>query len=71
MAAPVPLAFAVEGMTCDGCVASVRRVLARVPGVTVVDVAVGSARVTLDPAQAAEGDVARAIEKAGFAVRPA
>jgi copper chaperone CopZ len=59
--------IAIEGMTCDGCVRSVRSVLSRVPGAAVDDVALGCARVTL--AAASEGDVVRAIEKAGYRVR--
>ncbi len=56
----------IEGMSCDGCVRSVQKTLGRVAGLTVGQVAVGSAHVTLDTA--GEQDVRRAIEKAGFSV---
>ena len=39
------VSFAVEGMTCGGCVASVKRVLEALPGVANVNV-------TLDPGEA-------------------
>jgi Cu+-exporting ATPase len=58
------VSIAIGGMTCGGCVASVNRVLSRLPGVTVLGVEVGSARVALDGVP--EQDVLRAIEKAGF-----
>jgi copper chaperone CopZ len=54
--------IAIEGMTCGGCVTSLKKVLAR-EGLDDVTVEVGVARL------AREGDVPRvkaAIEKAGF-----
>jgi copper chaperone len=65
------LSIEIDGMSCDGCVASVTKVLARVPGVQIDRVAVGAARVTLDDAKATPPDVVRAIEKAGFTARVA
>jgi copper chaperone CopZ len=56
----------IGGMSCDGCVRSVRTALARLPGVQVIDVAVGSAKLTLDDALSTESDVARALDRAGF-----
>lgn len=64
----------IEGMTCGGCVASVQRVLDRVPGVTAREVSIGSARVTFDEARASEDALRTAIDDAGFdtmAVTPA
>jgi copper chaperone CopZ len=63
------LAIEIEGMSCDGCVASVTRVLSRLAGVRVDRVTVGSARVTLDDT-ATTADLVRAIEKAGFKAKP-
>ncbi len=60
------LSIAIAGMSCDGCVASVTRVLSRVPGVRVVKVAVGSADVAAEE-RVADAELTRAIEKAGFA----
>lgn len=61
----------IDGMTCGGCVASVRRVLARAPGVASVqvDLATHAATVSLDPAVATESALRAAVEGAGFTVR--
>jgi copper chaperone CopZ len=59
------LSIAIGGMSCDGCVAGVTRVLSRMAGVRVVKVAVGSAEVAAEE-RVADGDLTRAIEKAGF-----
>jgi copper chaperone CopZ len=56
----------IGGMSCDGCVRSVRNALSRLPGVTLVDVAIGSAKLTLDNAVSSEDDIARALHRAGF-----
>jgi copper chaperone CopZ len=61
------LSIEIDGMSCEGCVASVKSVLARVPGLRVQTVAVGKATVSLEGAS--EADVRRAIEKAGFKPR--
>ena len=60
----------IEGMTCQGCVKSVTRTLAGVPGVGKVDVSLpeARARVTYDPARAGVADLKRAVEGAGFDV---
>jgi copper chaperone CopZ len=58
------LSIEIDGMSCEGCVASVKSVLARIPGLRVQTVAVGKAVVSLEGAT--EADVLRAIEKAGF-----
>ena len=58
----------VSGMTCDGCVRAVKRVLARVPGVTevAVDLDTGRAQVT---GEAAPERLIEAVEKAGYEAR--
>lgn len=58
----------VTGMTCDGCVRAVKRVLARVPGVTevAVDLDTGRAQVT---GEAAPERLIEAVEKAGYEAR--
>lgn len=60
--------LSVDGMTCGGCVASVKRVLLQVPGVTQADVALapGLAAVTFDDRQADVPALVAAIERAGF-----
>lgn len=63
--------LSIDGMTCGGCVASVRRVLERAPGVASVqvDLATHSATVSLDPAVATEAALRSAVDGAGFTVR--
>jgi copper chaperone len=58
----------VEGMTCAGCVNSVTRVLAALPGVAQADVSLTKARakVTFDPAQTGVEAMKQAIARAGY-----
>jgi copper chaperone CopZ len=62
------LAIEVEGMSCGGCVSSVTRVLSRLPGVRVLGVEVGSAKVAVEESTG-ERELTGAIEKAGFTAR--
>ena len=61
----------VEGMTCGGCVASVKRALQQIEGVANVDVSLdqAQARVEYDPARVNEAQLRTAIEDAGFDAR--
>lgn len=58
----------VGGMTCGGCVASVRRVLDAQPGVAAADVSLekAEARVRFDPARVDPAALRKAIDAAGF-----
>ncbi len=58
----------VSGMTCGGCVASVRRVLSAEPGVAEAEVSLqpGEARVRYDPAATTPRALRAAIEAAGY-----
>ena len=60
----------IRGMTCQGCVASVTRVLKAVPGVTDVAVTLqpGTARIAYDATRTTESALKAAIEDAGYAV---
>ena len=60
----------VQGMSCQGCVGSVTRVLKATPGVEAVHVQLspGRAEVSYDPARAGVADLKRAIEDAGYDV---
>lgn len=60
----------VQGMTCQGCVASVTRVLKAVPGVSeaVVTLQPGAAQVTFDPEKTGAAALRSAIEDAGYDV---
>ncbi len=60
----------IAGMSCEGCVNSVRNALARVPGVQVDQVKLGTATVRYDPAMTDPERVHAAIEKAGFKPHP-
>lgn len=60
------LALNISGMSCAGCVTSVRNALSRLPGVQVEQVEIGSARVAYNPSLASPESVRRAIVKAGF-----
>ncbi|WP_367138125.1 heavy-metal-associated domain-containing protein [Saccharothrix sp. HUAS TT1] len=61
--------FTVTGMTCGHCVASVTEEVARIDGVTAVDVDLptGAVKVTSE-APVAEADVRTAVEEAGYAL---
>ena len=58
--------YLIDGMTCDGCVASLRIALGRVDGIAVEDIAVG--RATVRHEQGKEAQVVEAVEDAGFEV---
>jgi copper chaperone len=61
----------VSGMSCDGCVSSVTRVLKSVAGVGSAEVSLGrgEARVSYDPARASLAQLRKAIEDAGYQIR--
>jgi len=60
----------VGGMTCQGCVRSVTRVLEGVPGVAKVEVSLekGEAALQYDPDRAGVPQFRQAVEEAGFDV---
>ncbi|HUX30061.1 MAG TPA: heavy-metal-associated domain-containing protein [Thiobacillus sp.] len=62
--------LSVTGMTCGGCVNSVQKVLAALPGVQSVEVSLapGQARVVVEPARIDRATLAQAIIDAGFGV---
>ncbi|MFN8990193.1 MAG: heavy-metal-associated domain-containing protein [Betaproteobacteria bacterium] len=64
------VAIAVSGMTCGGCVASVRRVLSAVPGVAEAQVSLDppEARVRFDPAATTAQALRAAMDAAGYSV---
>jgi copper chaperone len=65
--------FAVDGMTCNGCVKSVTNAISQAPGVAGVDVSLGDKRatVTYDPAACSPAQIVAAIVDAGFDARVA
>ena len=58
----------IGGMTCGGCVRSVKKVLDNVPGVASAEVSLerAEATVTFDPSQADLQRLAQAVEGAGY-----
>lgn len=62
--------LSVKGMTCMGCVSSVRRVLGSIAGVGNVDVSLekGQATIQYDAAKANARQFKTAIEDAGYEV---
>ena len=58
----------IQGMSCGGCVNSVKRVLGAVQGIEPLKVEVGRAIVRIDPALATTAQAKAAIERAGFTV---
>jgi copper chaperone len=60
----------VQGMTCNGCVNSVRNVLKDIPGVESVEVSLEQKRATVsfDPARSGPAQFKAAIEDAGYDV---
>lgn len=64
------LTFDVQGMTCQGCVASVTRVLKAIPGVSDVTVTLkpGNANVVYDGARTTATALKAAVQDAGYGV---
>ena len=60
------MSIRIAGMSCGGCVNSVRNALTRLPGVQVREVDIGSTRVAYDPNVTSPESVRRAIVDAGF-----
>jgi copper chaperone len=60
----------VKGMTCGGCVRSVKNVLESIQGVTSADVSLEKAQatVTYDPAKADANRMKEAVTDAGYQV---
>lgn len=57
--------LSVQGMTCNGCVNTVTKVLSRVPGVTGAKVELDAARATVEGTASPDALIA-AVEAAGF-----
>jgi len=60
------LTLDIDGMSCEHCVRAVRRALEQVDGVRVDDVAIGTARVTYDPALASVEEIVDAVNDEGY-----
>ena len=62
------LTMQITGMTCGHCVAGVTRALQGVPGVTVDQVAMGTASVAYDASATTPASIAQAVEEEGYHV---
>jgi copper chaperone len=60
----------IDGMSCGHCVSRVQKALARVEGVHVDQVDIGSARVSYEPSKVSLVQIREAVEDAGYEVRP-
>lgn len=60
--------LAIEGMSCQHCVARVKKAIDALSGVKKSDVTIGSATVQFDESKAKKEDIIMAIEKAGYKV---
>src|SRR5881628_2950929 len=69
---PIELSLGIEGMTCASCVSRIERFLRKTDGVLGADVNLATERATVrvDPVVAGRDDLVRAIEAAGYEVRP-
>jgi copper chaperone len=65
------LTMNVKGMTCGHCVHAVTKALKDLGGVTVEQVAVGSATVSYDPGATSVEQIMRAVGDAGYEARTA
>lgn len=60
--------FEIAGMSCGHCVKAVDKALQQLGGVTVEQVAIGSATVSYDDQQTDAGRIAQVIDDAGYQV---
>ena len=60
--------YAVQGMTCDHCVLSVREEVSEVGGVSAVDVELASGRLTVTGPRVSDDAVRAAVAEAGYEV---
>jgi Cu+-exporting ATPase len=69
---PIEIVLPIEGMTCASCVNRIERFLAKTPGVedASVNLATERATVLVDPTLAGREELVRAVEAAGYDVRP-
>ena len=61
----------IDGMTCDGCVRSVKRVLSGLAGVDAIDVSLekNQATINFDPQIINTAQIRRSLEDAGYKTR--
>jgi copper chaperone CopZ len=62
------LALEIGGMSCGHCVKAVNAALAAIDGVTVEQVAIGSATVAFDPARTSADRITQVVEDEGYQI---
>ncbi|MEO5965095.1 MAG: heavy metal translocating P-type ATPase [Candidatus Limnocylindrales bacterium] len=69
---PIEIVLPIEGMTCASCVNRIERFLKKTPGVATASVNLATERATVlvDPAAAGRDELVRAVEAAGYEVKP-
>jgi Cu+-exporting ATPase len=69
---PIEIVLPIEGMTCASCVNRIERFLKKTPGVAeaAVNLATEKATVRVDPTVAGRDELVKAVEAAGYEVRP-
>jgi Cu+-exporting ATPase len=69
---PIEIVLPIEGMTCASCVNRIERFLNKTPGVetAAVNLATEKATVLVDPSVAGRDELVKAVEAAGYDVRP-
>ncbi len=65
------LNLSIDGMHCGGCVNRVTGALKSIPGVTIENVQVGSAALTIDSAQTSPVKITETLKAIGFAAAKA
>jgi len=60
------LELTIEGMSCEHCVRAVKNRLATTPGVTVEEVAIGTAKLRYDPSKTNVEEIEEAIADEGY-----
>lgn len=65
-----PLNLKIDGMSCGHCVARVEKTLAKLPGVAVRKVDVGSAELLYDPSRTPFERIRQALDDEGYEARP-
>lgn len=65
-----PLNLKIDGMSCGHCVARVEKTLAKLDGVAVRKVGIGSAEVLYDPSRIPFERIRQALDDAGYEARP-
>lgn len=56
----------IEGMSCQHCVARVKKAIEALKGIHIYEVAVGSAKVRFDESKITKEEIAAVVEKAGY-----